>query len=125
MTLKIRVEETRPQTKTLVLAGRLDHESVEAFDERLEAVLGSTVVMVVVFDLTELEYITSAGLRSMFRARKVMSGRGGKCMLVNPQPQVLKVLEIVKVPELGAVFQSVEELDAYLDVIQKKVTEGE
>src|SRR6185436_3975500 len=107
MTLKIRVEETRPQTKTLVLAGRLDHESVEAFDERLEAVLGSTVVMVVVFDLTELEYITSAGLRSMFRARKVMSGRGGKCMLVNPQPQVLKVLEIVKVPELGAVFQSV------------------
>jgi anti-anti-sigma factor len=124
MTLKIRVEETRPQTKTLVLAGRLDHESVEAFDERLEAVLGSSV-MVVVFDLTELEYITSAGLRSMFRARKVTSGRGGKCMLVNPQPQVLKVLEIVKVPELGAVFQSVEELDAYLDVIQKKVMEGE
>lgn len=124
MTLKIRVEETRPQTKTLVLAGRLDHQSVETFDERLEAVLGSTV-MVVVFDLTELEYITSAGLRSMFRARKVMSGRGGKCMLVNPQPQVLKVLEIVKVPELGAVFRSVEELDDYLDVIQKKVTEGE
>ena len=124
MTLKIRVEETRPQTKTLVLAGRLDHQSVEAFDERLEAVLASTV-MVLVFDLTELEYITSAGLRSMFLARKVMSGRGGKCMLVNPQPQVLKVLEIVKVPELGAVFRSVEELDDYLDVIQKKVTEGE
>mgnify|MGYP003575817534 CR=1 FL=1 len=124
MTLKIRVEETRPQTKTLVLAGRLDHQSVEAFDERLEAVLASTV-MLVVFDLTDLEYITSAGLRSMFRARKVMGDRGGKCMLVNPQPQVLKVLEIVKVPELGAVFRSVEELDAYLDVIQKKVTEGE
>ena len=124
MTLKIRVEETRPRTTTLALAGRLDHESVEAFDERLEAVLGSPV-MVVVFDLTELEYITSAGLRSMFLARKVMSGRGGKCILVNPQPQVLKVLEIVKVPELGAVFQSVEELDAYLDVIQKKVMEGE
>lgn len=124
MTLTIRVEETRSQTKTLVLTGRLDHESVEAFDERLEAVLGSPVT-VVVFDLTELEYITSAGLRSMFRARKVMSARGGKCILVNPQPQVHKVLEIVKVPELGAVFRSVEELDAYLDVIQKKVTEGE
>jgi len=124
MTLKIHVEETRPQTKTLVLAGRLDHESVEAFDERLEAVLGSTA-RVVVFDLTDLEYITSAGLRSMFRARKVMSDRGGKCMLLNPQPQVLKVLEIVKVPELGAVFRSVEELDEYLDVIQKKIMEGE
>lgn len=124
MTLNIQVEETRSETKTLVLAGRLDHESVEAFDERLEAVLGSTVT-VLVFDLTELEYITSAGLRSMFRAQKVMSDRGGKCMLVNPRPQVLKVLEIVKVPELGAVFQSVEELDAYLDVMQKKIMEGE
>ncbi len=124
MTLRVRVEEPRAQTKTLVLAGRLDHESVEAFDERLDAVLASPVT-VVVFDLTELEYITSAGLRSMFRARKVMSARGGKCILVNPQPQVHKVLEIVKVPELGAVFQSVEELDAYLDVIQKKVAEGE
>ncbi len=124
MTLNIRVEETRSETKTLVLTGRLDHESVEAFDERLEDVLASTA-MVVVFDLTELEYITSAGLRSMFRARKVMGDRGGKCMLVNPQPQVLKVLEIVKVPELGAVFRSVEELDAYLDVMQKKIMEGE
>lgn len=124
MTLNIQVEETRSETKTLVLAGRLDHQSVEAFDERLEAVLGSTAT-VLVFDLTELEYITSAGLRSMFRARKVMSDRGGKCMLVNPQPQVLKVLEIVKVPELGAVFQSIEELDAYLDVMQKKIMEGE
>ena len=124
MTLKIRVEEARSLTKTLVLEGRLDHESVDAFDERLEAVLGSAV-KVVVFDLTELEYITSAGLRSIFRAQKVMSARGGKSVLVNPQPQVQKVLEIVKVPELGAVFQSVEELDAYLDAIQKKVTEGE
>lgn len=124
MTLNIQVEETRSETKTLVLTGRLDHQSVEAFDERLEAVLGSTVT-VLVFDLTELEYITSAGLRSMFRARKVMGDRGGKCMLVNPRPQVLKVLEIVKVPELGAVFRSVEELDAYLDVMQKKIMEGE
>lgn len=124
MTLNIQVEETRSETKTLVLTGRLDHESVEAFDERLEAVLASTAT-VLVFDLTDLEYITSAGLRSMFRARKVMSGRGGKCMLVNPRPQVLKVLEIVKIPELGAVFRSVEELDDYLDVMQKKIMEGE
>jgi anti-anti-sigma factor len=124
MSLKVRVEEGRSLTKTLVLEGRLDHESVDAFDKELDAVLGSAV-KIVVFDLTRLEYITSAGLRSIFRAQKVMNARAGKTVLLDPQPQVQKVLDIVKMPELGKVFRSVQELDAYLDAMQKKVAEGE
>ena len=124
MTLNVRVEETRPEAKTLFLEGRLDHESVDVLDQELEAVLGSAAT-VVVFDLTGLEYITSAGLRSIFQAQKVMRARGGKALLLNPQPQVQKVLDIVRVAELGAVFRSIEELDAYLDAMQKKVAGGE
>jgi anti-anti-sigma factor len=124
MTLKVRVEEGRSETKTLLLEGRLDHESVHGFDEQLDAVLASAA-KVVVLDLTGLEYITSAGLRSIFRAQKVMHARGGKAVLLNPQPPVQKVLDIVRVAELGAVFRSVEELDDYLDAMQKKVARGE
>jgi anti-anti-sigma factor len=124
MTLKVHIEEGRSLTKTLVLEGRLDNESVTALDEQLAAVLASPV-KVVVFDLTLLEYLTSAGLRSIFRAQKDMNARAGKAVLLNPQPQVQKVLDIVKVPELGAVFGSVQELDAYLDAMQKKVAGGE
>ena len=124
MTLKVRVEEGRSVTKTLVLEGRLDHETVDAFDEQLDTVLGSAV-KIVVFDLTGLDYITSAGLRSIFRAQKVMNARAGKAVLVNPQPQVQKVLDIVKVTDLASVFRSIQELDDYLDVMQKKVAEGE
>jgi anti-anti-sigma factor len=124
MTLKIRVDEGRSLTKTIVLEGRLDHDSVAELDEPLEAVLGSAV-KIVVFDLTGLEYITSAGLRSIFRAQKVMTARAGKTVLLNPQPQVQKVLDIVKMPDLGSVFRSVQELDEYLDAMQKKVAGGE
>jgi anti-anti-sigma factor len=124
MSLKVRVEEGRSLTKTLLLEGRLDNESVAAFDTDLDAALGSAV-KVLVLDLTGLEYITSAGLRSIFRAQKVMNARAGKALLLNPQPQVQKVLDIVKVAELGAVFRNVQELDAYLDAMQKKVTGGE
>src|SRR5262245_43877677 len=112
MPLKVRVEEGRSLTKTLVLEGRLDNESVEAFDQQLDAVLDSAV-KVVVFDLAGLEYVTSAGLRSFFRAQKVMHARAGKVVLLKPQPPVQKVLDIVKVAELGSVFRSVQELDAY------------
>jgi anti-anti-sigma factor len=124
MSLKIRVDEGRSLTKTMALEGRLDNESVAAFDEELEAVLGSPL-KILVFDLTGLEYVTSAGLRSLFSAQKVMNARSGKAVLLNPQPQVQKVLDIVKVPELGAIFRSVKELDEYLDAMQKKVAGGE
>jgi anti-anti-sigma factor len=120
MPLKVRVEDGRSLTKTLFLEGRLDNESVAAFDTDLDAALGSPV-KVLVLDLTGLEYITSAGLRSIFRAQKVMNARAGKAVLLNPQPQVQKVLDIVKVAELGAVFRNVKELEAYLDAMQKKV----
>ena len=124
MSLKVRVEEGRSLTKTLFLEGRLDNESVADLDKELDAVLGSAV-KVVVFDLAGLEYITSAGLRSIFRAQKVMNARAGKAVLVSPRPQVQKVLDIVKVADLGAVFRNVQELDAYLDAMQKKVAGGD
>src|SRR5262245_42756997 len=120
MPLTIRVDEGRARAKTLVLDGRLDNDSVDAFDKQLDAVIGSPV-QVLVFDVSRLEYITSAGLRSIFRAQKAMKARGGSSALLNPTPQVQKVLEIVKVAD-ASVFRSVAELDAYLDAIQKKVT---
>jgi anti-anti-sigma factor len=124
MSLSVRVEEGRSGTKVLVLQGRLDHDSVGAFDDQLDEVLLSKV-QILVFDLSGLEYVTSAGLRSIFRAQKAMSARGGKAVLVSPQVQVRKVLDIVKVPELGSVFASVQELDAYLDAIQRKTAGGQ
>ena len=124
MPLKVRVEDGRSLTKTLHLEGRLDNESVADFDKDLDAVLGSPL-KVLVLDLAGLEYITSAGLRSIFRAQKVMNARAGKAVLVSPRPQVQKVLDIVKVADLGAVFRNVQELDAYLDAMQKKVAGGD
>ena len=124
MSLNVRVEDGRSLTKTLVLTGRLDSDSVGALDDALDEVLASAV-QVVVFDLTGLEYITSAGLRSIFRAQKAMHAKSGKALLLNPTPQVQKVLDIVKVPELGGLFRNVQELDAYLDAMQKKVVDGE
>jgi anti-anti-sigma regulatory factor len=74
-----------------------------------------------VFDLGKLEYLSSAGIRCFVRARKSIEPGGGKVALVNPQPAVRKVLEIVKAMPRGGIFASVAELDAYLDEMQKKV----
>lgn len=124
MPLKIQISENRAFSRTVHLDGRLDNDTVGALDLALDWLPGSKV-NVVVFDLEGLEYISSAGLRTIFRIQKLMAERSGKALLVNPTPQVRKVLEIVKAVDLAAVFASTAELDAYLDVIQRKIIAGE
>ena len=122
--LKVRVEESRPFSRTVYLEGRLNDATVGILDEALDTIAGSSAT-VVVFDLAGLEYISSVGLRSIFRAQKAMAARSGKTLLINPQPPVKKVFEIVNAADLTAVFSSVQELDRYLDAMQRKVVEGQ
>jgi anti-anti-sigma factor len=124
MALNVRVTESRSFSRTVHLGGRLTNDTVAVLDEELQKIISSSAT-VVVFDLAELEYISSVGLRSIFRTQKAMVARGGKALLVNPQPQIKKVLEIVNAADLSAVFSSVQELDRYLDTMQRKVVEGE
>lgn len=124
MALKVRVTETRSFSRTVHLEGRLDGETVAVLDGELDK-LANSPASVVVFDLGDLEYISSAGLRSIFRTQKLMAERSGRAVVVNARPQVQKVFEIVKAADLGAVFSSLQELDQYLDTMQRKVLDGE
>lgn len=124
MAFRFRIEEGRSFTKTVVLEGRLDTESAPDLEGPLDAVLASPI-KVLVFDLSGLEYVTSAGLRLLMRAQKSMGARSGKVLMLNPQPPVQKVFDIVKATDLSQVFRSVAELDAYLDTMQKNVSGAE
>ena len=123
MALRIQTEQGRSFTTTLRLEGRLDNESVADLDREVDKILDSPL-KVLVFDLGGLEYVTSSGLRTFFRAQKSLKQRAGKVLFLNLQAQVQKVFDIVKAADLDAVFRSVRELDAYLDVMQKRITEG-
>jgi anti-anti-sigma factor len=120
--LNIRIEEGRPLTKTVLLEGRLDTDTAGDFDQELQFLLG-TAVKILVFDMAKLDFVSSAGLSSLFRVQKQMKARGGKTLMVHLQPQVKKVFEIVKTVDLETVFRNVQELDEYLDAIQNKSSE--
>jgi anti-anti-sigma factor len=124
VSLKIQIQEGRPFTQTVALIGRLDTETAPSLDAELQRVL-TTPVKVIVFDLRALDYISSAGLSALFRARKAMQARAGEALLVNPQPQVQKVFDIVKAVDVKTVFRDVTELDEYLDEMQKRVLRGD
>ncbi|GAB3027405.1 STAS domain-containing protein [Oleiagrimonas citrea] len=122
MTLNIRTESTSPERITLFVEGRLDASNFGQFDSETQQKLaplpeGGTVVL----DLQDLEYISSAGLRSFAKIRKQMRTRNGHTLLLNPQPQVRKVFDIVKAVPVNEIFVTVQELDDYLDQIQRKM----
>jgi anti-anti-sigma factor len=123
MPLKIVVAPSDPST--LALVGRLDSTTAPELDAVLDRLLHSSGKARLAFDLSQLEYISSAGVRCIIRARKAIEPRGGKVAVLNPQPPVRKVLDIVKAIPAGGIFKDVAELDAYLDAMQQKVRDGE
>lgn len=122
MSLTVETETSLPFSATLHLQGRLDNDTAKLFDEKLEQALASDV-KVLVFDLAKLDYISSAGILSVLKAQKAMAARHGKTLFGYLQPGVKKVFDIVKAVDLSTVFASVEELDGYLDAIQKQLEE--
>jgi anti-anti-sigma factor len=119
MTLTVGIAERTAATKHVALEGKLDTTTSPQFDDEIAPALASDAT-VLVLDLAELSYISSAGLRSVFKARKAMEAKGGSLLLVNVQPQVQKVFDIVKALPAQSVFKSVAELDQYLDYKQRK-----
>jgi anti-sigma B factor antagonist len=124
MSLTITLEDSA--TPTLSLSGRLDTHTAPDLDKALNSLFARhSGISRLVFDLGDLAYLSSAGIRCFVRARKTIEPGGGKVALINPQPSVRKVLDIVKAMPAGGIFSSTAELDAYLDDMQKKVQRNE
>ena len=59
---------------TLTIAGRLDTTTAPELEKTLDSALDGTKELV--FDMTGLEYMSSAGLRVILKAQKAMNARG-------------------------------------------------
>ncbi len=124
MSLKIETESQKERVMRIALSGRLDSNTTPQLDETLTEVFSGDTTTVV-YDLAELEYISSAGLRAIFRTKKELEKKNGDIAVVNLQPPVKKVFDIVKALPIHSIFTSWDEVDEYLDKMQKKVAEGD
>ncbi len=59
---------------TVALSGRLDSVTVPEFEGELNGILDEAKELC--FDFTDLEYISSAGLRVLLKAQKAMNTKG-------------------------------------------------
>ena len=88
--MKINRQE-RAHEITLGLEGRLDTTTAPMLEAELKhSIVGADTL---IFDLKDLEYISSAGLRVLLSAQKVMN-KQGKMVLRGVNSTITEVLEI-------------------------------
>lgn len=84
-------------TVTIALNGRLDSSTFSQLDDALESCLKDANELVI--DMKSLEYISSAGLRVILKARKAMKPKG-KMKLINVNDSVMEVFDITGFSEI-------------------------
>ena len=73
--MSLKIEKQSEGTKdTVLLSGRLDTTTAPELEAFMEKELKDTQEFV--FDLTDLEYISSAGLRVLLKVQKYMNKKG-------------------------------------------------
>ena len=85
------IKEQNDKKLVVALDGRLDTNTSPNLEEELKATLPS--VEDLVFDLTKLEYISSAGLRVLLSAQKTMN-KQGSMVVKNVSEAVKEVFEV-------------------------------
>ena len=115
----VEVDEERSVARVF-LAGALNTDTAPDFESRLGDVIARGY-SVTVLDMKDLDYISSAGLRVIFKAAKEVKGAGKRLAAANRKPHIEKVFEILKALPDMAVFANDEEMDEYLDSMQEQV----
>ena len=82
---------TNESTLNVAISGRVDTTTAPALETELKGSFDSCESLVL--DFAEVEYISSAGLRVLLSAQKVMSKKGGM-KLINVSEDIMEIFEV-------------------------------
>ena len=79
------------ESATLIVSGRLDTQTAPELENKLDSILSGLKELT--FDMTNLEYVSSAGLRVILKAQKVMNAQGSM-KLTGVNDSIMEVFDI-------------------------------
>ena len=93
----------------VIIKGRLDAETVPRADKSIREIVGRQN-MRLLFDLCELVFISSAGLRLILLTAQKVCSQGGQIVLCCSNEMVLEILKTTNLPIVGSVAAGLEKL---------------
>ena len=110
MELKTRQEKN---ATVVSIKGRMDSISSPEFEKEVSELMAEGQINLIV-DFGELDYISSAGLRSILAVAKKLENKEGKLLLSALKDMVKEVFEITGFAAIIPVYESVESALAHI-----------
>ena len=88
-------EAKKGERLDIALEGRLDTPTAPQLEEKINSAISDVTNLT--FDFTKLEYISSAGLRVLLSAQKVMN-KQGKMTISNVSEEIMESLRLLVFP---------------------------
>ena len=124
MKLKISTKETKQGIIIISPIGTIDTDSSRILDEEIEKFITSET-KTLVLEMEGVDYITSAGIGVITKAKALLKQVDGDIAMINLKPQVKKVFEILRLLPSLNIFANIEELDEYIGKIQQQMLDGD
>jgi len=106
--MHVRVGTRENKSAHVVIEGSLDAHTFPQFQSAV-AELTEAGTIFLVLDLRSMIYIASVGINFLINLRVQRRKVGGEVILVDPQPNVMKILKMLGLLEVLVVARTVEE----------------
>ena len=111
--MELHYSEIENGINLIKLIGILDHQGVDAIEAKFAGYSTGDNSRVLV-DLTEVEFLTSIGIRLLVTTAKSVVNRGGKFVVLNPNENVRDVLEMTGILDIIPIHMDQKEAIAHL-----------
>lgn len=122
MGLDIKVIKKRDYVYSVELNGSIDNETAPDLEAELQEIIDEKT-KAVILDMSNVDYVSSAGIRVVMWAKKTLQRSQANFAMVNLRPQIKKVFDVVKILPMIDIFDDMPEADKYIDQIIKEETE--
>lgn len=114
-------EETEGEKLTIKILGRLDAVSAQETERRISQLIDQNETKLLVLNLGNLHYISSAGLRVLLSLHKKMHALSGAMLLCEPTSQVWDILKISGFDRLLEFAKSPAEVEEFEKKLRHKI----
>lgn len=109
--MNITEEKLQGEVSKINLSGRMDIEGVGQIETKFTGMC-AVPRMAIIVDMSAVPYMSSIGIRALLMNAKAVSRRGGKFVLLSPEPNVKNVLESSGIDQLITICSDLPEAQA-------------
>jgi anti-anti-sigma factor len=112
----LEVTELDNGIRCIKLGGRLDIQGTGELETKFTANSATSKYKIIV-DISNIEFMASIGIRLLLSSAKAQDRRGGKMVLLNPQPLVEETLKAAGIDKLIPVYDDIAKATEYLNTV--------